>query len=125
MADEHPQNKANHLIDHRWQPGESGNPRGRPKGRGVVDFLHKYGRMKAARVPAVLDKAVSLGLDPQRVTVAQVTALRLWVDAATAGGTGAVRTLLDRLHGIPVASDVLATLDQVESLIERAEHGDS
>lgn len=39
--EEQPENKAERLTPHRWQPGQSGNPKGRPKGSGLTDRLRK------------------------------------------------------------------------------------
>lgn len=34
-------NRADHLIEYRFRPGESGNPGGRPKGRSVISVLRE------------------------------------------------------------------------------------
>ncbi len=45
MADQHPRNtqharnRADHLKEYRWQPGRSGNPRGRPKRRTLEEIV--------------------------------------------------------------------------------------
>lgn len=42
-AGEQPRNKAAHLAPHRFQPGQSGNPSGRPKGSvSLQEKLRKY-----------------------------------------------------------------------------------
>ncbi len=33
--------KADHLTEHRFKPGQSGNPKGRPKGTTLTDRLRK------------------------------------------------------------------------------------
>lgn len=74
--------------EHTFQPGQSGNPRGRPrKGAHITDFL----RWGAAQ-------AVS---DEDRRTRAEAVALKA-LEQAMAGDPAFARLVLDRLDG-PVA----------------------
>ena len=70
---------------HRWKPGQSGNPGGRPKTASLS---------QACR--AVLDKIVPG--DREKCTYAQAIAERL-ADLAVKGHLGAVRELGDRTEG--------------------------
>jgi len=80
----------------RWQPGESGNPNGRPrKGMALAEALR--GR---------LGREVTLA-DGTKVTVAEAVAGRL-VALALAGDVAALRLLFDRAEGrMPLAIDLM------------------
>ena len=88
---------------HRWKPGQSGNPGGRPKTAALS---------QACR--AVLDKIVPG--DREKRTYAQAIAERL-ADLAVKGHLGAVRELGDRTEG-RVGLALPAPKSLPESLIE-------
>ncbi len=84
MRDEHGENRANGNgnlppAEYRWKPGQSGNPKGRPKGSGLSDRLRE-----------VLDADDGAALD---------AIVRAVVDAAAAGDAQFVRMIWERLEG--------------------------
>jgi len=82
---------------HAWQPGQSGNPGGRPKTR---DLAEAY-REQLAKV---------LANDPEGRTFAQVIAETMILQAAR-GSVGAAREIADRVLGKPrQALDIDITL---------------
>ena len=90
MAEKQAGNKARHLKLHQWQPGQSGNPRGRPRRTAcVTDALraHGHGRLRLA--------------SGRMGTRAQALAEALWELALGDGGDSmaATRIILDRLEG--------------------------
>lgn len=70
---------------YRWKPGQSGNPRGRPKGSGLTD-----------RLRALLEKDDGAALNAIAAAV---------VEAAKAGDAAFVRMLWERIDG-PVSARV-------------------
>ncbi len=124
MAAHQSENRTGHLKPHQWRPGTSGNPKGRPRGAGLLDLLTRYAKQRADSVPQVRDKAVGLGLDPSKVTVLEVIALKLLVGAATEDGVSALRTLLERLCGLPVQADILERVERLEELLRRRDADD-
>ena len=83
-----------------WKPGESGNPKGRPKGSGLTGELRK----------AIADHATDI-----------VAAL---VERALAGDVSAARALLDRVvpaYKAEAAPVQVPGLGAAESLAERAD----
>jgi hypothetical protein len=89
---------------HRFKPGQSGNPGGRPKDKPVTDALR---RLIVRRVPN----------DAEHRTYAEVLAQAL-VHAALKGKTEAAREVLDRVEG-RLPHSVAAIVDSAqESLAE-------
>lgn len=82
-----------HLKQHQWKPGESGNPSGRPKGRGLVD-----------RLKAILEE------DDAKVADALI---RAGVKAALKGDYRFWAAILDRVEG-PVRQEIAAEIRKIE-----------
>ena len=80
----------------RWQPGQSGNPKGRPPGSQSITTHLKalLERSIAAPRSEFLDKS------ERKITGSQLIALKLLTKAA-AGDLQAIRETLDRLEGKP------------------------
>lgn len=93
---------ADHLKEYRWQPGKSGNPKGRPKGTTISDA---YRKILASKLPpgtdlpkafrSVLEKMVNEG-----ATIAEFVALAQ-IKEAIKGRTGAASEIADRVEGKP------------------------
>jgi len=81
-----------------WKPGQSGNPKGRPKHRHLADDL-----IAALDDPVDADEflkqlAKTLKLDPKTATVRQVI-VRLTLFHAVKGNQSALKELWDRVDG--------------------------
>ena len=83
---------------YRFEPGVSGNPKGRPPGPDLTYRAIKYFDKKVSEVPAYAKRAKKLGLDPKTATVADV-----FIAAAIANGTAGkseyFRHLYERIEG--------------------------
>ena len=104
--------QANHL----WEPGESGNPKGRPKGAkdGIAARLRRVLRQKATQ--AMLARIRGLGLDPEDATVEQALACSM-VANAIEGDVQAAKVVLDRTDGPVVAIlDISATVETTSTV---------
>jgi Family of unknown function (DUF5681) len=97
-----------HLESHKWKPGQSGNPGGRPRKQPITEAL--------AKEVSELDAA-----DMARVVVA----------TAKAGNLQALQFIADRLEGKAVArnehgepGDFELTLEQVRKVLELGKYRD-
>lgn len=84
---------------HRWQPGESGNPKGRPEGSGALQRIRKL-------------------LEPHREDLVKKV-----VEMAKAGDMGAMRIVMERLGPPPRAESEpvhIPELAQAETLTDGA-----
>ena len=93
---------ANNLIPHRFQPGTSGNPGGRPKKQPITDYLRSQlesdvpSGMLGSMHPEFRSNLLALyGNNP---TFGQMLALRL-ISQAAEGEIAALSLLLDRVEG--------------------------
>jgi len=87
-----------HLREHCFKPGESGNPSGRPKGAGWSITLRKLGKRRVPQTPWAQKAIKSVGLDPEEATVEEVL-LALGYYHAARGNVGFFRELFDRMEG--------------------------
>ena len=89
-----------HLKPYRFQPGQSGNPGGRPKKLPVTE---EYLAMANEPVPEPLrerlNKKAGKNFLPKGVTFARAMALQRWLDALEKSGTQAAREITDRIEG--------------------------
>lgn len=104
----HSRNPADHLKDHRWRDGQSGNPRGRP--RGGCDL---WGRVQAKMAETTKDGREIADLVAQAI-----------LKEALKGNVRILKELLDRDSGVPTQrvmhvdeatiADLLAIGDELE-----------
>lgn len=92
---------------HRWKPGQSGNPSGRPKGSGTP----------IAKLRKILEREAEIkGKKPGHgITVADQVA-ELIVRQALAGDFRFVQFLMDKLE----AADLRDELDELRKLIDES-----
>lgn len=82
-----------------WQPGQSGNPAGRPKGDKTITALaRKHLEEYVINVPPFKRLAENLNLDDPELTVKDVLAIS-WLLNAVKGRTGPLQELLNRMDG--------------------------
>jgi hypothetical protein len=106
--------------EHRWQPGQSGNPEGRPAaGAAVKEWWNEMADWTQAEVKAALDDPTS--------SLAKKAAARAWLDACSAdrssSGAPIAGTDLDRIidhtAGKPTQHHDHTTAGQPFQLIDR------
>ena len=85
-------------IGHRWQPGESGNPNGRPrKGFAMTDIMRQMLDENGNISKAIMSKLLQM---------------------AASGDMAAIREVLDRLEGKPLQStDITSLGDKIEGRV--------
>lgn len=92
-----------------WEPGQSGNPNGRPKRRTLTEDLAEIGRHGTPK-EWLRDAATALGLDPdspegaktlEGLTIQQAFAASLYRRALRDGNLGAAAEIFDRLDPKP------------------------
>jgi hypothetical protein len=103
---------ADHLIPYRWQPGQSGNPGGRPKGRSFRAIAEAI--LDSDRLPD--GKPIP---DGRLVADLLIEAL---VGHAIGGDSAMMRQLLDRFYGrIPPAQPEAGSRKTLADAIAEAE----
>lgn len=106
--------RAPHLVPHRWQPGQSGNPSGRPRESGSLAVALRKVGVKPASTRAELAKlAEKLGMNPNEARHIDVIAGLVY--------DGIAQLLLPTIKGEHGAGDKLVGLLQ---LLHRALDGD-
>lgn len=107
-------NAAEVSAPYRWKPGQSGNPKGAPKGpRKLAQLMRKQLHEPASVCPPVKVIADELGLDPEHTTIGSVLTMRLILDGMNGNGPIA-KEILNRIDG--VLKDALSGLDEEESI---------
>ena len=102
-ADATPESPGDRIKPYRWKPGQSGNPKGRPKGiTSLAKLLRDQLNERASLVPAIRIKAEALGLDSMRTTVGAVLMLSLINDATNEGNATIAKEIIQRIDGIVV-----------------------
>ena len=105
---------AEHLRPHLWQPGQSGNPNGRPRNKTPTEMANEMLRAEFDPLPDAI-KRLQESMPPayQRKPTLQPIEIILWIwirRAMTVEGDTARRNLLDRIEGKPMM--------RIESTIE-------
>lgn len=95
------QQKGEHLKDHQFRPGQSGNPNGRPKGSGILSELRKS-----------LDKKKLLGKPlPEGKTARELIGEAILYHVIR-GNAAYCKQLLDRIYGrVPLRIEQKVTSD--------------
>jgi len=102
------------LAPHRWQPGQSGNPSGRPRESGSLAAALRRVGVKPAKTRAELTKlAVQLGMDPEEAQNIDVVAGLIY--------DGITQLLIRTVKGNIGAGDKLVGLLQ---LLSKSTDGD-
>lgn len=89
---------AGNLAAHRFQPGQSGNPGGRPKKLPITDYVRNQ---LDQRIPETMrDRLPPFFLDVygRDATFGHLVAFKM-IAKAWAGDLGAIREVLDRVEG--------------------------
>ena len=97
---------------HRWEPGQSGNPSGRPKGASFATALAKQAATPVADREEMAKIAKSIGLDPEQAQNIDVVAALFYAALS--------RSLLRAATGNGRADDKLVGMLQVLCSISSA-----
>lgn len=62
------------FLEHRWKPGQSGNPGGRPKGPSITTLRQRDFMRPCSEVPYAADACTQVGLDPETATLGDLAA---------------------------------------------------
>ena len=83
--------------EHRWKPGQSGNPRGRKAaGLSVKEWFNVMATWDRDQLQKVVDD--------KKESIERVSAARTWLTAGVEGAEDALREILDRTAGKPASS---------------------
>ncbi len=106
IAEEAPEGRAPWLAQYRWQPGQSGNPSGRPRESGSLAAALRRVGVRPAKTRAELTKlAVQLGMDPDEAQNIDVVAGLIY--------DGITQLLIRTVKGNTGAGDKLVGLLQL------------
>lgn len=93
---------AKHLVKHRYKPGESGNPKGRPKNP-IPDALKKMTKQSYRRIIriAVKGNVDALGeiIENEKSSVLEVAVAKCLVVAIQKGDYGTIEQIVQRIVG--------------------------
>lgn len=98
-------------AEHRWRPGQSGNPGGRPKGQSITARLRELLDAPALDTEGNPIEGMTLGDQ-----IAEALAL-----AAAAGDIKAIKEFLDRTEGRTIAVDNRPQAPTLRDGLEEAE----
>ncbi len=106
IAEEAPEGRAPWLAQYRWQPGQSGNPSGRPRESGSLAAALRRVGVKPAKTRTELTKlAQQLGMDPDEARNIDVIAGLIY--------DGITQLLIRTVKGSTGAGDKLVGLLQL------------
>jgi len=90
----------------KWQPGQSGNPNGRPrKTQSLTHALTEYGK-----------RSVDAS-DGQKTTLQELLVKTLW-NLALGGDMTAIKYIFDRIDGKPIETMILPGMQQASGKIK-------
>ena len=98
-------NSLSSFEDHQFNPGESGNPKGRPKGGYLTDILKRQGD--------IVDQEIE---DGSKISRKEAIAEKLWEIAISGDDAVLLKYLYDRIDGKPlqaVEADIKSTGFQI------------
>jgi len=84
---------------YRWKPGQSGNPKGRPKGqKTLAPIVRDVLGSPAAKIPIIHDRMVKLGMD-EKSTVGEVFVVSVIIFALIQGRSDMIKEVFNRVDG--------------------------
>ena len=109
---------AEHLTPYQWQPGQTGNPNGRPPK--LKSLLRGYGLTPSQAADVI--NAMLLHTRPELETIADDAAApivetivaRALIKSAERGSLHALETLLSRSHGLPRPAEPFIPTEPLE-----------
>lgn len=117
-AEKHTNNRLRPPVSTSWQPGQSGNPHGRPP----KDWTWKDLLSEAAE--EILETKDKQGKVTGRKALKQLVARKMLTKAAS-GDTAAARLIMDRMDGMPEqATDITSRGEKIQQLVVVDTKGD-
>lgn len=106
-----------------WKKGQSGNPKGRPKGRNITEHFKHILNAPVSYMPHVSSLLEKMDLDPLKYTVGEAVAYLSIVDVLE-GDTRKLEILLNRVEG-GITQVLEQTINGKYSISDIANHIDA